>query len=227
VKGRDRETLKRLGLKIIFVRLVFPISLSLFYVFADHWWMAGIHRSVELIRKPLAAAIADYQVQADATGHITCHVECRKRCVSNSRITLHLYDDVQLTADGDQVQYGSCIWTASKDVIAENACAPAEMGQCVGINLSGDIRPGSLKLWSAEMPNLYTLTVSMESLDGSVVHQVESCRVGFRTVDIRDGCVHVNGKRITVCGINRHGHDPDHGKVVSLERMKQDICLLK
>jgi len=104
--------------------------------------------------------------------------------------------------------------------------------------LSGD--PPTVRLWTAETPNLYTLVISLEvpttndssSRDGTgatafAVKQAESCRVGFRTVDIHDGAVHVNGKRITVCGMNRHEHDPDHGKVVSLERMKQDICLLK
>ena len=59
------------------------------------------------------------------------------------------------------------------------------------------------------------------------VTQVESCRVGFRTVDIHDGVVRVNGKRITICGLNRHEHDPDHGKVVCVDRMKQDIELMK
>jgi Glycosyl hydrolases family 2, TIM barrel domain len=60
-----------------------------------------------------------------------------------------------------------------------------------------------------------------------LIEQVESCRVGFRTVDILNGMVHVNGKRITVCGMNRHEHDPDHGKVVGLDQMGRDICLLK
>jgi beta-galactosidase len=61
----------------------------------------------------------------------------------------------------------------------------------------------------------------------SKVLQVESCRVGFRTVEIKDSMVHVNGRRITIAGVNRHEHDPDLGKVVTLERMKQDVILLK
>jgi beta-galactosidase len=60
-----------------------------------------------------------------------------------------------------------------------------------------------------------------------MVRQVESCRVGFRTVLIKDAILLVNGKRITVCGVNRHEHDPEYGKCVSMERMKQDIELLK
>jgi len=91
------------------------------------------------------------------------------------------------------------------------------------------------------MPHLYTLTLSLVYTvgdEGSVngessssigtTTQVESCRVGFRTVSISDqGQICLNSRPITVCGLNRHEHDPDHGKVVSLESMKQDIRLLK
>jgi beta-galactosidase len=102
----------------------------------------------------------------------------------------------------------------------------------VAVNVAGDVN--CARQWSADIPNLYTLTVTLEtttSLDAKAaeysVQQVESYRVRFRTVDIHDGMVHVNGKRVTVCGMNRHEHDPDHGKVVSIEQMQQDICLLK
>ena len=183
----------------------------------DHWWMAGIHRSVELIQRPPKADILDYQVQADATGHLSVSVECRHDFPhggggSKRKLILRLYDDQQLTADGD--------WKEGKCILTTEACVE-ESDQC---NLSAHVdRP---KLWSAEKPSLYTLTLSLVAADGQV-QQVESCRVGFRTVDIHNGMVHVNGRRITVCGINRHEHDPDYGKVVSLERMKQDIVLLK
>jgi beta-galactosidase len=136
---------------------------------------------------------------------------------------VRLYDDEQITPDGDQWEPGKCVWTMASDDLADG------FGSCC---LSGDIVGTDLRLWTAETPNLYTLTISLETKateygsDGKV-SQAESCRVGFRTVDIHDGAVHVNGRRIMVCGMNRHEHDPDHGKVVSLERMKQDICLFK
>jgi len=191
--------------------------------------MAGIHRSVELIRRPAGADIVDYTVQADASGHITCHVECRRPTRDPHgrrprRIVAQLYDDQPLDADGDAWKKGTCVWTASHELNDSNHFST------INCNLSGDVAADHLRLWSAETPHLYTLVVSVETAekDGSaVVKQAESCRVGFRTVDIHNGAVHVNGKPITVCGMNRHEHDPDHGKVISLERMKQDICLLK
>ena len=43
----------------------------------DHWWMAGIHRSVEIVRRPVGADIMDYRVQADADGHLGIVVDLR------------------------------------------------------------------------------------------------------------------------------------------------------
>lgn len=186
----------------------------------------------------------DYQVQADASGHLTCHVECRRPPLATTtlnvdggvfllrrKIVVRLYNDEQLTADGDVWRQGQCLWTASHELVDGSEKNKRRM---VGVTLSGDINGADLHLWSAETPHLHTLTITLEAaaaaVDGEtpwLVQQSESCRVGFRTIDILDGIVHVNGQRITVCGINRHEHDPDHGKVVSLERMKQDVCLLK
>jgi len=195
----------------------------------DQWWMAGIHRSVELVRRPAAADILDYAVQADASGHISINVDCRRnndneRRRQQRRVKVELYDDDQIDADGDAWRKGQCVWSASHELKADN-----KGFSVLSCNLSGDLP--TARLWTAETPNLYTLVVTLEVAGEKgaavTVTQAESCRVGFRSVDIHDGAVHVNGKRITVCGMNRHEHDPDRGKVLSLERMKQDICLLK
>lgn len=178
----------------------------------DHWWMAGIHRSVEMIRRPRLAAIVDYQVQADASGHLSCHVDVLEG-VKEGTISIKLYSDRQVSPDGSLWEEGECIWASSKEV-----------GSAKSFTLSGTIL--GVSQWSAEQPALYTFTVTLMNSVG-VTLQSESCRVGFRTVDIQNGYVTINGERITVCGINRHEHDPDKGKVVSLELMQKDICLMK
>ncbi len=85
--------------------------------------------------------------------------------------------------------------------------------------------PG-IKPWSDEMPNLYTLVLTLHDATGKTV-EAESCRVGFRTVEIKDGQFFVNGRSIKFFGTNRHEHDPDTGKAVSVARMVQDIKLMK
>jgi len=82
------------------------------------------------------------------------------------------------------------------------------------------------KTWSAELPNLYTLVLSLKDDKGKTI-ETESCRVGFRKVEIKDGQLFVNGRSIKLFGVNRHEHDPDQGRAIPVSRMLQDIHLLK
>ncbi len=85
--------------------------------------------------------------------------------------------------------------------------------------------PG-VKQWSDETPNLYTLVLTLHNRSGKLV-EAESCRVGFRRVEIRDGQFFVNGRSVKFFGTNRHEHDPDHGRAVPVSRMIEDIKLMK
>ena len=80
--------------------------------------------------------------------------------------------------------------------------------------------------WTAETPNLYTLVLTLSDDSGETL-EVISTRVGFRTVEIKDGFLQVNGIPITIKGVNRHEHDPNTGHVISRELMRQDVALMK
>jgi beta-galactosidase len=82
------------------------------------------------------------------------------------------------------------------------------------------------KQWSAESPNLYKLLLTLKSTAGNVI-EVIPCNVGFRRVEIKDGLLLVNGKRVLLKGVNRHEFDPDTGQYVSVESMVRDIKLMK
>lgn len=81
------------------------------------------------------------------------------------------------------------------------------------------------KKWTAETPYLYKLTATVSK--GGKVLEVIPINVGFRTVEMKNGQLCVNGKAILIKGVNRHELDPDGGYVVSPERMEQDIRLMK
>ena len=81
--------------------------------------------------------------------------------------------------------------------------------------------------WTAETPNLYTLVLTLALPESGTVVQAESSKVGFRVVEIKDGQVLVNGRVITVQGVNRHEHDPVNGKVIDEESMIKDILVMK
>jgi len=79
--------------------------------------------------------------------------------------------------------------------------------------------------WSAEAPNLYTLTAEIIA-DGEIVETAET-KVGFRTFELKDGIMCLNGKRIIFKGINRHEWNANGGRVVTEEDMLWDIRFMK
>ncbi|MCJ7627061.1 MAG: DUF4981 domain-containing protein, partial [Longimicrobiales bacterium] len=85
----------------------------------------------------------------------------------------------------------------------------------------GDVRP-----WTAETPNLYDLYLTLTGEAGDTLEVLRQ-RIGFRTVEVKDGLLQVNGVPITIKGVNRHEHDPFTGHVMSEERMVEDIRLIK
>ncbi len=84
----------------------------------------------------------------------------------------------------------------------------------------------SVKAWSAENPSLYLLVATLKDAKGAVVESLPQ-KIGFRTVDIVDAQLRVNGCPILVKGVNRHEIDPFTGGYVSAERMIEDIKIMK
>jgi beta-galactosidase len=81
------------------------------------------------------------------------------------------------------------------------------------------------KPWNSETPNLYTMVISL--VKNNEIIDVVSQKIGFRTVEITEKGLLVNGQRIFVKGVNRHEHDPKTGHVISKESMLEDIRLMK
>ena len=80
--------------------------------------------------------------------------------------------------------------------------------------------------WTAETPTLYTLTLTLRDPRGEAV-DFESCRVGFRQVEIRDRQLRVNGKRLIVRGVDRHEHHPHKGRALTRADMRREIVAMK
>lgn len=80
--------------------------------------------------------------------------------------------------------------------------------------------------WSAEIPNLYLMALTLKNPDGETVMST-FCRMGFRTSEVKNGMFLVNGVPVLLKGVNRHETDPLTGHVMTRERMLQDIRLMK
>ena len=89
-----------------------------------------------------------------------------------------------------------------------------------------EIYLNNVKPWSAEQPQLYTVLVTLKDQKGNVLEVIPQ-RVGFRHIEIKGGQLLVNGQPILIKGADRHELDPDGGYIVSVERMIQDIKIMK
>lgn len=91
--------------------------------------------------------------------------------------------------------------------------------------VQGTIKVPAVKAWTAETPYLYKAFITLKNKQD--VSEVIPQKIGFRNVEIKNAQLLVNGKPVLIKGANRHEMDPDGGYVVSVERMIQDIKIMK
>lgn len=106
----------------------------------------------------------------------------------------------------------------------DNSVFVQEM-RVTGTQLSVSQRIEGLKPWSSEFPYLYTVYV--ELYEKQALAEVSVLKIGFRTFEMRNGLMCLNGKRIVFKGINRHEFSCDRGRAVTREDMLWDIHFLK
>ncbi len=100
----------------------------------------------------------------------------------------------------------------------------ANIDPTVSANFKTEIK--RVKPWSAEDPNLYTLQISVSDSSGILIESFTQ-KVGFKTVEVKNGNLLVNGEAIMIRGVNRHEWDPVHGRAITEESMIHDIQLMK
>ena len=175
----------------------------------DFWRLSGITRDVYLYARP-RTHIRDFFARATLTPDYL-----------DGRLAV----DVQLEgAEGTPRQHTVVgkLWDGDR-VIAEQRQV-VTIADTASLRLEAPVaRP---RLWSAESPNLYTLTLTLLGPDGRPVESVAN-RVGFRTSEVRDGQFLVNGKRIYLKGTNIHEHNEVTAHVLDEATMRRDLELMK
>ena len=181
----------------------------------DFWRLSGIYRDVYVWSAP-PVHIRDFWVRTELDPAYQDAVLRVRAKVRN-----YMGQDV----DGRMVEV-KLIDAAGGAVLGEalRAVVDVPAGSEVTLELESPI--SNPHKWSDEDPHLYTLLISLKDAGGRV-KEVESCKVGFRSVELKDGQVHVNGVPILFKGVNRHEHDPDTGHAVSVQSMIDDILLMK
>ncbi|WP_271766574.1 glycoside hydrolase family 2 TIM barrel-domain containing protein [Aquimarina algiphila] len=186
----------------------------------DNWRMSGIFREVFLQAWP-KIAISDVFVQTPLD-------ENYKNAKLKLRPKLNIAPDVKIDGytvkatllDGEKAVLEKPLEISAKKIVDE--WYPQTDNVYFALLETEVTNP---KKWSAENPNRYTLILTLEK-EGKVV-QATSTKIGFRQIDVKDGVLLVNGKRIIMYGVNRHDHSPTGGKTVSREEMLEDITILK
>lgn len=186
----------------------------------DHWWHAGLHRSVYIEARANeriddVATVADFDPE---TGHGHLHVDAHVCGAGRFSVRATLFDGERIvtasTAEVPAIPDGEPL-----DLLA---AAYQYQGRVASLDLAvGEVAP-----WSAESPRRYHLAVDLLTPDGLRVNAT-SVDVGFRRVEVKDRRFLVNGAPVVFLGVNRHDHHPVTGKVQTEAELRDDLLSIK
>ena len=171
----------------------------------DFWRFTGIAREVYMYARP-KTHVQDLSIVPDLLDNYR-----------NGRLTVKAN---VAGAKGNTIEF--LLLDAEGKKVYETA-APSKMAnekQIATINVE------ACRTWTAETPYLYTLFTTLRNAKGEVLECIPQ-KVGFRKIEIKNAQLLVNGKPVLFKGADRHELDPDGGYVVSVERMIQDIKIMK
>ncbi len=174
--------------------------------------MSGIERDVYLYARP-KVYISDYHVQASlddtyTNGVFKATVSLTNTTTDNSAQTVFLE-----LRDGETAVYK----TTQTITIGANST----------LDFHVDTIINKVQAWSAEIPNLYDLNISIKDATNTSNNTFIKRWTGFKRVEIKNSQVLINGKAIYIKGVDRHETDPFTGHVVSRASMEKDIKLIK
>ena len=172
----------------------------------DFWRLSGVARECYLFARDAKLQLEDVRVNPDLVNNYKDGVlNISTKVKGTGKLNFILFDK-----EGKQV--------ATATGLAKNGTANFTM------NVENPHK------WNAETPYLYTLQVSLSSAlkNGNMKSaSITPVKVGFRKVEIKNKQFLVNGQPVLIKGANRHEIDPDGGYVLSMERMIQDIKIMK
>ncbi len=183
----------------------------------DMWRFSGIYRDVYLYSTP-KIHISDYFARCEFDGQY-------EDTILFVKIKLHNFG----TENKSNYEVKVSIFEEGQDLLGSDSLLSTNFDiqgkSNIILNLEETIKKP--KKWNAEIPYLYDLILELKDNLDNVI-EVEHCKFGFRQVEIgSDAGLYLNGKPILLKGVNRHEHDPDNGRTISLELMLKDIELLK
>ncbi|MCP3738596.1 beta-galactosidase subunit alpha [Rossellomorea sp. BNER] len=204
----------REGLNTLSVR-VYQWSDGSYLEGQDMWWLSGIFRDVYLLAKPIIH-INDLFIRTELDKNYEDAV---------LKIDTILENGVNQNMDYYQLEYR--ILNHEKRLIAQTIESKSVfLPKNLSVKVRMDIPVKSPTKWSVENPYLYDLLIILKDSKGKVIEVVPN-KIGFRSIELKDGVFLINGVAIKLKGVNRHDHHPDSGRAVPLDSMEKDIVLMK
>jgi len=178
----------------------------------DFWRLSGIDRNVYLYSTE-NLRIADFFARPDLDG-------AYKNGSLSVDVTLNNYNKIGKTGQVEALLLDA----NGKEVFSQNLKINAPTEGKNEVTFSKNV--SSPNLWSSETPYLYSLVLTLKDENGRFIETV-STKIGFRKVELKNGQLLVNGKRIMIHGVNIHEHNPVTGHYQDVETMMQDIKVMK
>lgn len=184
----------------------------------DYWYLSGIYRNIWLIAKP-KMHIEDLHVKAipsvtNSTGTFQADIRVpRVPGFADCSVKISLYDKEQ-----------RFIAEKSGSIQAEADYRSDVIPTANTARVSFDLE--QVERWSPEHPVLYTVIAQLFDPEGNVL-DIESCRFGFKLIEVRSGVVYLNGRRLLVRGVNRHEHFYPTGRHGTPKQMLEEIRQMK
>jgi len=203
------------GQKCLIAAVVVKWSDATFIEDQDQWWMAGLHREVYLYSTG-PVHIAD----VFATGGLENNYR-DGRFRLTARIAFPREEEAGWSAE---VQ----LFDPKGKAVFKKALFPEEKtpGRQNRLKAAFNEPVKAPLLWSAETPHLYLAVLTLKNPKGQVVEST-STRIGFRSVEVRERNLLINGKRVLIHGVNRHDHHDTKGKALDRETMRLDALIMK
>ena len=176
----------------------------------DFWRLSGIQRSVFLHARP-KTYISDFFFRGDLENNYTDGFMKLDVSLQNTGS-----DQTDLNIEVSLDDKGQKIFSESKDIIIKGNLAVVDFEKSLP----------EIRRWSAESPELYTLLICLKDGDGDIMECISS-KVGFRTVEIKDSQLLVNGVAVYLKGTNLHEHHDVYGHVIDETTIMKDIRMMK
>ncbi len=178
----------------------------------DMWRLGGINRNVYLY-STAQTRIFDFFAHPDLDKNY-------KNGIFSVDITLKNYTD---NLQNNSVEV-SLLDKSGKKIFSRNQKSGIPANGTADITVSGNVS-NPLK-WTAETPNLYTMLITLKDGNGRIVEST-SHKIGFRKIEITDGQLFVNGKKVFFKGVNLHEFNTHTGQVVTRKEMMRNLQLMK